>query len=205
MDISELLQRIYDLEALLTWGGYFAITAVVFVETGLLVGFFLPGDSLLVTAGVLAAQGFFNIWLLLPLVIIAAIAGDSLGYWIGSKAGPAIFGREDSRFFSKKNLLATRRFYEKYGGKTIIIARFVPVVRTFAPVVAGAAGMEYRTFARYNVLGGLLWVLTTVLGGFLLGKVIPDLDKNLHIVIAVVIVVSLLPGVWELVKARREG
>jgi membrane-associated protein len=205
--ISELLKGLYDLDNLLRWGGYTALALIVFVETGLLIGFFLPGDSLLVTAGVLAAQGLFNIWVLIPLLVVSAIVGDSVGYWIGAKAGPAIFSRPDSLLFSQKNLRQAQGFYDKYGGKTIVIARFVPVVRTFAPVVAGAAQMDYRKFLTYNIMGGLIWVLLTTLGGYFLGNVIgkETLDKNLHYVIFGVILVSLLPIAFEYFKARQEA
>ena len=135
------------------WGGYVALVAIVFTETGLLIGFFLPGDSLLITAGLVAAAGGLDIWLLNGLLIVAAIAGDSVGYAIGYRTGPHIFTREDSRWFSRTHLVRTREFYERHGGKTIVLARFIPIIRTFAPVVAGVGRMEYRKFLMYNVLG----------------------------------------------------
>ena len=185
-------------------GGILGMSAIVFAETGLLIGFFLPGDSLLVTAGIFAAAGKLSIvWLNLAL-IAAAILGDATGYWIGFRAGQAIYKRPDSFFFRKKHLLAAHEFYEKHGGKTIIIARFLPILRTFAPVVAGAGTMSYRHFATYNVVGGILWVTSMTLTGYFLGKAVPDLDRHLHIVIAIVIFLSLLPGIIAYLKARLQ-
>lgn len=203
--LIELFKGLFDLEELLRTGGYAVITAIVFIETGLLIGFFLPGDSLLLTAGVLAASGLFDVWILMPLLIVAAVAGDTLGYWIGAKTGPALFNREDSRFFSKKNILAAQEFYTKHGGKTVVIARFVPIVRTFAPVVAGAAQMKYNQFLLYNVMGAVVWVVSMVLGGYLLGNLIPDLEKNLHYGIFAAIVLSLgVPAAFEFIKGRMK-
>ena len=180
------------------------MAAIVFAETGLLVGFFLPGDSLLVTAGVLAAAGKLDIvWLNLALMA-AAILGDATGYWIGFRAGKAIYSRPDSFFFRRKHLIAAHEFYEKHGGKTIIIARFMPIIRTFAPVVAGAGTMSYPRFATYNVVGGIGWVASMTLTGYLMGKVVPDLDRYLHLVIAVVIFLSLLPAIIAYLKARLQ-
>ena len=158
---EQLLQALTDpaaLYELVRWGGYVALTAIVFTETGLLIGFFLPGDSLLITAGLVAAAGGLDIWLLNALLSVAAIVGDSVGYAIGYRAGPHIFTREDSRWFNKKHLVRTREFYERHGGKTIILARFIPIIRTFAPVVAGVGRMDYRRFLAFNVLGGIGWV-----------------------------------------------
>ena len=178
------------------------MAAIVFAETGLLIGFFLPGDSLLVTAGVLAAADKLDIvWLNLALMA-AAILGDATGYWIGFRAGKAIYSRPDSFFFRRKHLIAAHEFYEKHGGKTIIIARFMPIIRTFAPVVAGAGTMSYPRFATYNVVGGIGWVASMTLTGYFLGKVVPDLDRYLHLVIAIVIFLSLLPGIIAYLRAR---
>ena len=180
------------------------MSLIVFAETGLLIGFFLPGDSLLVTAGLFAANGQLNIvWLNLAL-IAAAILGDATGYWIGYRAGKAIYSRPDSFFFRKKHLMAAHDFYEKHGGKTIIIARFMPIIRTFAPVVAGAGTMSYSRFATYNVVGGIGWVASMTLTGYFLGKAVPDLDEHLHLVVAVVIFLSLLPGIIAYLKARLQ-
>ncbi len=197
----ELFHRIYDVEALVRVGGLMALIAIVFAETGLFVGFFLPGDSLLVTAGLFAASGHLHLWSLFLFVSVAAIVGDTVGYSIGAKTGPRIFTREDSLLFHKKHLITTKEFYDQYGGITIVIARFMPIVRTFAPVVAGVGGMEYKRFIFYNVMGGIGWVVSMTSLGYLLGKAIPDIDQYIHLVIAVVIFLSLLPGI---VKFARE-
>jgi membrane-associated protein len=196
--------QIYDVETLVRVGGLAVIAVIVFTETGLFVGFFLPGDSLLVTAGIFAARGDLNIWTLDIVVSLAAIIGDAVGYTIGARAGPKIFTREDSLLFRRKHILTAKEFYEKYGGFTIVIARFVPIVRTFAPVVAGVAGMTYRRFAMYNVVGAVFWVMSTTLAGYFLGKMIPDIDKHLHLIIAIVIFVSLLPAIIKFVSEKRK-
>jgi membrane-associated protein len=191
---------------LVRWGGYVALVAIVFTETGLLVGFFLPGDSLLITAGLVAAAGSLDIWLLNGLLIVAAIVGDSVGYAIGYRAGPRIFTREDSRWFNRRHLVRTREFYERHGGKTIVLARFIPIIRTFAPVVAGVGRMEYRRFLAYNVLGGIGWVSGLTWAGYVLGRTIPDIGRYIHIVIGIVVIVSAIPiGVeWWRARARPE-
>jgi membrane-associated protein len=203
--IWELFQRLNTLDELIRWGGYTVLTVIVFTETGLMIGFFLPGDSLLVTAGLLAAAGTLDLGWLNALLIPAAVAGDSVGYWIGAKAGHALFARPDSRVFSRKHLLYTQAFYERHGGKTIVLARFVPIVRTFAPVVAGVAEMRYRRFIAYNVFGGIGWVASMTSLGFFLGRVIPNIDRHVHIVIAIVICLSILPGIIEVWRARRRA
>jgi membrane-associated protein len=170
-----------------------------------MVGFFLPGDSLLVTAGLFAAKGDLDIvWLNLALVA-AAIIGDATGYWIGYRAGQALYSRPNSFFFRRQHLIRTHEFYEKHGGKTIIIARFIPILRTFAPVVAGAADMTYRRFALFNIVGGILWVTSMTLTGYFLGLAIPDIDKHLHLVVAAVIFLSLLPAIVAFVRARLQA
>ncbi|MGH7767805.1 MAG: DedA family protein [Candidatus Binatia bacterium] len=191
----DLFHKIYDVETLVRVGGLAAITIIVFTETGLLIGFFLPGDSLLVTAGIFAARGDLNIVTLNIVLSLAAIIGDAVGYTIGAKTGPKIFTREDSLFFRRKHVLTAKEFYEKYGGFTIVIARFVPIVRTFAPVVAGVAGMPYRRFAMYNIFGAIFWVMSTTLAGYFLGKWVENIDEHLHMIIAIVIFVSLLPAI----------
>ncbi len=204
--ISNLFHYFHDFEALIRAGGYVVLTAIIFAETGLLIGFFLPGDSLLVSAGVLiAATGILDIWVLAGLLCAAAIIGDTVGYWIGAQAGPRLFTRERSLFFAKDHLLKAQQFYAKHGGKTIVIARFVPVVRTFAPVVAGAARMNYPTFLLYNVFGGIVWIGLLLVGSYYLGRLVPDIEKNLHIVVAIVVGLSLLPPIIEYWKARREA
>lgn len=206
MDIlTECLSRLYQFDELIRWGGYTVLAAIVFAETGLLAGFFLPGDSLLVTAGLLAAgSDILNIWTLVLLLSAAAILGDSAGYAIGYHLGPRIFTRDDSRFFHKGHLIQTQRFYETYGVKTIVLARFVPIVRTFAPTVAGVGRMRYRTFLTFNVLGGIGWVVSMTSVGYWLGRAIPTIERRIHWVIAVVILLSLLPLLREWVRARGE-
>jgi membrane-associated protein len=200
--IHSFFEHLYNLPELIRWGGYAVLTAIVFAETGLLVGFFLPGDSLLVTAGVIAATGELNIVLLNVLLCAAAIIGDQVGYMIGRRAGPKIFNREKSFLFAKDHLLRTKAFYDKHGGKTVVIARFMPFARTFAPVVAGVGAMSYRRFVSYNVFGGIGWVVSMTLLGYFLGTSIPDIDKHIHKVVAVVILLSILPGIIEILRHR---
>jgi membrane-associated protein len=198
-----LLTGRYALDDLVRWGGYVVLAAIVFTETGLLFGFFLPGDSLLVTAGVVAAAGHLNIWWLNALLAVAAVVGDSVGYAIGWRLGPRLFTRPRSRLFNPRHVERTRAFYARYGAKTIVIARFVPIVRTFAPVVAGVGQMEYRRFVFYNVAGGVGWVTSMTWAGFLLGQVVPDLGRRLHIVVVIVILLSLVPIAIEVIRERR--
>ncbi len=194
-----------DVQGLIQAGGYVGLAIIVFTETGLMVGFFLPGDSLLVTAGLFAAKGTFNIFFLNALLMVCAVAGDATGYYIGKRLGPALFRRDDSIFFKKKHLIATHEFYERHGGKTIIIARFVPVIRTFAPVVAGIANMSYRRFAAFNIIGGVGWVFTMTMIGYSLIKMFPNVEKHIHIVIIVVIFLSVLPGIIEYLRVRMRS
>lgn len=203
--IPEAFHILTDVQGIISWGGLTLVCVIVFVETGLFVGFFLPGDSLLVTAGIFAAAGLLDITSLLVLASICAVAGDQVGYLIGRKAGQALYSRPDSRFFKRKHLERARAFYEKYGAKTIVIARFVPIVRTFAPAVAGAAAMHYRRFVTYNVVGGISWIFSMSLLGYFLGAAIPNIDRYIHWVIAVVIFLSILPGIVEILRARRHA
>lgn len=203
--LLDLWHHLYNLEGLIRWGGYAVLTAVVFTETGLLVGFFLPGDSLLVTAGLLASQGFLDVWLMGVILSIAAIAGDSVGYAIGKATGPRIFTRENSLFFNKKHLHRAHAFYERYGGKTIVLARFMPIIRTFAPVVAGVGEMRYRTFVLYNALGGTGWVWAMLLIGYFLGRSVPGVSKHIDVIIIGVIFLSILPGIIGWLRERRAG
>lgn len=193
-----------NLEQLIIQVGYVGMFLIVFAESGLFFGFFLPGDSLLFTAGFLASQGFSNVWILVISLSIAAIFGDSVGYWFGKKVGPKIFSKEDSIFFNKKHLISANEFYNKHGGKTIIIARFIPAVRTFAPIIAGVAGMHYKTFLSYNVFGGIFWVCGLTLGGYFLGKSVPNVDRYLLPIILLIVLVSVLPGILHLVKDFRK-
>ncbi|PIS22956.1 hypothetical protein COT49_02605 [candidate division WWE3 bacterium CG08_land_8_20_14_0_20_40_13] len=193
-----------NLTTILPTIGYLGIFTVVFAESGLLIGFFLPGDSLLFTAGFLASQGIFDIKVLTFLCFIAAVAGDSTGYEIGHKFGRRLFQRKDSAFFHKENLEKAELFYEKHGKKTIILARFIPVIRTFAPIVAGIGNMSYRTFISYNVFGGLFWATGITLIGYFLGSVIPDVDKYLLPIIGVIVIASVAPGISHILKDKKQ-
>lgn len=201
--LSGLVGGAYSLDDLVRWGGYVVLFAIVFTETGLLIGFFLPGDSLLITAGIVAAAGGLNIWWLNVVLIVAAITGDSVGYAIGVRLGPRLFTRPQSLLFNPRHIERTRVFYERHGPKTIVIARFVPIVRTFAPVVAGVGQMEYRRFLFYNVAGGIGWVTSMTWAGYGLGRVIPNLGSYIHLVVGIVIVLSVIPIVIEILKERR--
>ena len=201
--LKQLFHQLTDVETLVRVGGLTAMTIIVFAETGLMVGFFLPGDSLLVTAGVFAAQGQLNLWLLMGVLVVAAIVGDTVGYWIGHKAGPALFRRPKSLLFNPKHLRRAHDFYEKYGGQTIILARFMPVVRTFAPVVAGMGGMDYRRFLSFNVFGGFLWVVSMTLIGYFLGH-FAWVRKNIELVILIVVFLSILPGIIAFAREKMK-
>jgi membrane-associated protein len=193
---------IYLLSTLLSgWLGYSALFLVVFAETGLLLGFFLPGDSLLFTVGVVAGAGQLNIVVVNLLLMAAAIIGDTVGYWLGRKAGPHIFNRPESRLFRREHLMRTHEFYEKYGGKTIVYARFVPIIRTFAPFVAGVAEMNYLHFVSFNIFGGIGWVLLMTMLGYKLGGV-PVIRAHFEKVIVLIVVASILPAILEALKAR---
>ena len=192
------------LKELVHSGGAPLICTIVFIETGFFVGFFLPGDSLLVTAGIFSAAGVIPLrWLLLP-VMLCAIVGDQIGYWIGRSAGAALYRREDSFFFRRSHLQRAHDFYEKYGGRAVIIARFVPIIRTFCPPVAGAAQMRYSRYLTYDILGGIFWVGTMILGSYFLGHLIPNIAHRIHYVIAVVIFLSILPAIISILRARHQ-
>jgi membrane-associated protein len=197
-----VLEHLPTIEEIIRWGGYVGVTAIIFSETGLLVGFFLPGDSLLVTAGLFAARGELDIWLLVPLLIVAAICGNASGYFIGHKAGQTLFNRPQSRWFRRDHLIKTHEFYEKYGGITIVLAQFMPFARTFAPVVAGVGEMKYIRFASYNVGGAILWISSMTLLGYFLGRSIPGIEKRIEYVIAVVVFISVLPILFKYLKHR---
>jgi membrane-associated protein len=202
--LRHLITQLSDVRGLIEWGGTGLVCLIVFVETGMFVGFFLPGDSLLVTAGVFAGAGQTKLAYLLSLVTLCAIAGDQLGYFIGWRAGKTLYERPDSRFFKKRHLESAHEFYEKYGGKTIIMARFVPIIRTFCPPVAGAAKMNYTRYLIYDIFGGFAWVWGMILLGYTLGRTVPNIDKRIHYVIAAVIVLSLLPAAYHALKARAK-
>lgn len=193
------------LRELVRAGGAPLICAIVFVETGFFVGFFLPGDSLLVTAGILSAGAVIPLkWLLFP-VMFCAIVGDQIGYWIGRTAGPALYKKEDSLLFRRSHLQRAHDFYEKYGGRAVILARFIPIIRTFCPPVAGAAKMAYSRYLVFDIFGGIFWVGTMILGGYFLGRSIPNISQRIHYVIAIVILLSILPAIVSIVRARRSG
>lgn len=200
--VQHLLHLLFNVKGLIEWGGALLVCVIVFIETGFFVGFFLPGDSLLVTAGVFAASGQLHISELVLLVPLCAIAGDQIGYWIGRKAGQTLYRREDSFVFRKKHLERAHEFYEKYGGKTVILARFVPIIRTFCPPVAGAAEMPYPRYLSYDIVGGILWGSGMILVGYLLGRQVPNISENIHYVIAVVIFLSLLPPIIGYLRSR---
>ena len=202
--MSVLAASGFSPEGLIETFGTIGLFAIVFAETGLLVGFFLPGDSLLFTAGLLASQGKLNFPLILVGCFVAAVAGDQFGYGLGRRVGPALFRRPDSRLFQQEYVDKAEAYFRRHGSKTIVLARFVPVVRTFAPVVAGVGRMPYRTFVTFNVLGGLLWAVGITSLGYALGEAIPDIDRYLLPVIALIVVVSVLPVALEVLKARRE-
>ena len=191
-----------NLIAIIELTGYFGLFFIVFAESGLFFGFFFPGDSLLFTAGLLSSQGILSIFYLVPIVILAAILGDSVGYWFGKKVGPKIFSREDSFFFDKQHIERTKAFYLKYGPRAIILARFVPIVRTFTPIFAGVGEMPYKTFLSYNIVGGVIWAAGATLLGYFLGAVIPNEESYLLPIILVVIFVSFLPIIFEFWKNR---
>lgn len=184
----------FDLVSLIKTAGYLGVFAIVFLESGLLIGFFFPGDSLLFTAGFLASQGFLDISILIAGCFIAAVLGDTIGFHIGKSLGPKIFTKDNSIFFNKKHLERAQKFYDKHGGKTIILARFVPVIRAFAPVVAGAGKMNYKRFITFNLVGGVLWAIGVTSAGYYLGSLIPDVDKYLLPIIGLIIIASVLPG-----------
>jgi membrane-associated protein len=202
--LKGLLEQLYNVRGLIEWGGTALVCVIVFVETGLFVGFFLPGDSLLVTAGVFAGAGRLKVVELLIFVTLCAIAGDQVGYWIGRRAGKSLYQRKDSHFFKAKHLQRAHEFYEENGGKTIILARFVPIIRTFCPPVAGAAGMSYPRYLAFDVVGGFLWVWGMTLLGYTLGKTIPNVDKKIHYVIGAIIVASFIPAAYHAWKSSAK-
>ena len=207
--ILHFLHSLYNpngLKELIGWGGAPLICFIVFIETGFFVGFFLPGDSLLVTVGIFSAGGFIHMplkWLLLS-VMLCAVVGDQIGYWIGRSAGAALYRREESFFFRRSHLQRAHDFYEKYGGRAVILARFIPIVRTFCPPVAGAAKMPYVSYVAFDICGGIFWVATMILAGYTLGRSVPNIGARIHYVIAVVIVVSVLPAVISIYRSRHK-
>ena len=201
---KQIFHQLTDVETLVRVGGLTAMTIIVFAETGLLVGFFLPGDSLLVTAGVFAGTGQLNIVHLNLVLIAAAILGDTVGYWFGRKTGPALFKRPKSLLFNPDHLRKAHDFYQKHGGKTIVIARFMPIVRTFAPIVAGASRMHYRTFVMFNFVGALLWAVGVTTLGYFLGQ-IAFVKNNIEIALVAIVFVSIVPMAIEVLRHRRKA
>ncbi|MGI8895267.1 MAG: DedA family protein [Casimicrobiaceae bacterium] len=193
--LRELFANLSDLPALIKWAGYIGLTAIVFAETGLLVGFFLPGDSLLVTAGLVSAKGLLNVYKLGILLNIAAAVGNSVGYWFGRATGPRIFTREDSLFFNKKHVFRAQEFYAHHGRKAIVLAQFMPIIRTFSPIIAGVGKMPYRQFLAISVAGTVLWVWSMLFTGYFLGTYIPGIDEHIEILVLVVVFVSILPAI----------
>ncbi len=185
--------------------GTIGLLAIVFAESGLLIGFFLPGDSLLFTAGLLASQGRLNLAVILAGCFAAAVAGDQVGYAFGRRAGPALFRRPDSRFFKQEHLERATTYFDQHGSKTIVLARFVPIVRTFAPIVAGASRMHYSTFVRFNVIGGLLWSAGVIMLGYVLGESVPNIDRYLLPIIALIVAISVTPMALEILRNRRRA
>ncbi len=197
----------FDLVQFIESVGYAGIFAVVFAESGLFFGFFFPGDSLLLTAGLLASRNLLSILILIPLIFTAAVLGDNVGYWFGNKVGPPIFSREDSRFFRRRNLLKAKEFYDRYGGVTITVARFMPFIRTFAPIVAGAVSMDYRRFFFFNLLGGVLWGIGVTVVGYLIGYFfgsVPGLDRYFTLLVLAVIFLSALPTLIHVWREQRQ-
>lgn len=193
----------WDLATLIQTIGYIGVFSIVFAESGLLLGFFLPGDSLLFTAGFLASQGYLNIWILVAGCAAAAVLGDNVGYAFGKKVGPRIFTRQGSLLFNPQNLYAANRFYRAHGGKTIILARFLPAIRTFAPILAGVGEMEYRQFFFYNVVGAGLWAMGMPLAGYFLGRLIPGVDRYLIPIVMAIVILSALPSLVHLLRDRQ--
>lgn len=189
--------------AIVKAGSYVGIAFLIFAESGLLFGIFLPGDSLLFAAGLLSASGFLIVGPLMIIVVIAAIAGDSVGYWFGSEVGERLYQRKDSRFFKQEYLKRTERFYQKYGGRAIILARFVPIVRTIAPILAGTSSMSYRRFLSFNIIGGFLWGAGMVALGFTLGSIIPSSEKYILPLSLVIVFISFLPILLNLARGKR--
>ena len=195
----------FDLAELIERAGYVGLFAIVFAESGLFFGFFLPGDSLLLTAGLLASRGALDVRVLIPLLFVAAVAGDTVGYWFGAKTGPLIFKREESLFFKPQNLLKARAFYDRHGGKTITLARFMPFVRTFAPIVAGAARMHYGRFLFFNVLGGVVWAIGMTLLGYFLGQAFGSVEGIDRYFTLLVLAFFFIPGIPTVIHLWREN
>ena len=201
--VEQFFSTVYNVPELIRLVGFYGLILIVFAETGLLVGFFLPGDSLLITAGLFAARGDLSYPMLLATLIPAAIVGNATGYYIGHRTGMALYSRPDSLLFRREHLQMTHDYYVRHGGKTIVIAQFIPILRTFAPVVAGVAQMGYPQFATFNVVGAILWVGSMTTAGYMLGNLVPKIESRIHIVVAIVIGLSLMPPVLAWLRRRR--
>lgn len=195
----------FDLVQLIKAAGYFGLFGIIFAETGLLVGFFLPGDSLLFTAGVLASQGLLSIWILVPLCFVAAVLGDAVGYTFGHRVGRALFNRPNSLLFKQEHLLKAEAFFARHGGKAVVLARFLPIVRTFTPIVAGIGAMSYRHFGLFNVIGAVLWAMGVTVAGYFLGSLIPadQVDRYLIPIILIIIAASVAPTAIHVWRQNR--
>jgi len=204
MDFLDSIKHIATRETL-QHIGHFGIFAIIFAESGILAGFFLPGDSLLFTAGLLASAGYLNLYYLLIGGTIAAITGDSFGYYIGKRFGPKVFVKEDSRLFHKDHIDKAKEFFNKYGPITIFLARFIPFIRTFAPVLAGVGQMKYTTFISYNIFGGISWVFSMTLLGYFLGELIPDIDRYVIPIVGVIIIISLIPAAIGYFRSKSKS
>lgn len=189
-----------DIPSFIQYAGYVGIGALVFAESGLLIGIFLPGDSLLFTAGLLASRGHLNIVFLIVITVLAAVLGDSIGYWFGKKFGRAIFTRKESLFLTPEHITRAERFFERYGASTLVVARFIPVLRTVVPVLAGIGTMRYRIFLSYNIIGGMLWGVGMPLLGYILGGIVPHIDRYLLPIIVLIVVLSISPGLWQFLR-----
>ena len=194
-----------DVVSLVQLSGYLGLFLIVFAESGLFFGFFLPGDSLLFTAGFLSSQGYFSIIPLTIILFIAAISGDAVGYFFGKKIGPKLFSRPQSFFIHPSHVGKTAKFFDKYGAKTILLARFIPIVRTFAPIMAGVGGMKYSTFVKFNMLGGLLWAVGLTTLGYIFGRKVPHADQYVLPIVVIIVVVSIIPPIWEYLRERRSS
>lgn len=203
--LIEWFNRLRDVQSLVQTAGYAGLTALIFAETGLFIGFFLPGDSVMVSAGLFAQRGYLSIGLLGSLLTAASIIGDSTGYWIGRATGPRMFRREDSLLFKRRHLIAAHQFYERHGGKAVIIARFMPVIRAFAPVVAGIGEMPYSRYVMYSIAGSVLWVWSMLLLGYSLGRYVPGVASHIDIVVVLIVLVSVAPALIARLNARRKA
>jgi membrane-associated protein len=203
--LIEWFNRLRDVQSLVQTAGYAGLTALIFAETGLFIGFFLPGDSVMVSAGLFAQRGYLSIGLLGSLLTAASIVGDSTGYWIGRATGPRMFRREDSLLFKRRHLIAAHQFYERHGGKAVIIARFMPVIRAFAPVVAGIGEMPYSRYVMYSIAGSVLWVWSMLLLGYSLGRYVPGVASHIDIVVVLIVLVSVAPALIARLNARRKA